>query len=205
MTMLRVRVELADVPGALAVLTTAVAALGVDVAAVDVLEVDGRSVVDEVLLRLPQQVSAQEVRDVLRVSGADVLSCREVPTARDPAVAALELAGSVLMLEEQDLGAALAGVAYADAGALVPVEEAGRYPLALRALADGVPATGPAGPVAAPLPLAAGWVLWVAPQVPEAGQLAVVGRRMDVRFAATEAARLRALVTLLEQVRRVRA
>lgn len=204
MAMLRVRVELADVPGALAGLTTAVAALGVDVAAVDVLEVDGRSVVDEVLLRLPPQVGPREVRDVLRVAGADVLSCREVPTARDPAVAALELARSVVTLEEQDLGSALAGVAYADAGALVPVDQAERYPLALRALADGVPATGPAGPQAAPLPVGTGWVLWVAPQLPDPQQLAVVGRRMDVRFAATEAARLRALVTLLEQVRRVR-
>lgn len=205
MSMLRVRVELADAPGALAGLTAAVAALAVDVAAVDVLELDGRSVVDEMLLRLPKDVTAQQVRDVLTMSGADVLSCREVVTARDPAVAALELAGSVLTLQDDHLGAALASVAYADAGALVPVEVADRYPLARRALADGVPATGSAAPEAAPLPGSSGWVMWVAPQLPEPLHLAVVGRRMDVRFAATEAARLRALVTLLEQVRRVRA
>src|SRR5689334_22000563 len=53
MNPLRVRVELADEPGALAGLTTALAGLGVDVASVDVLEVDGITVIDELVLRLP--------------------------------------------------------------------------------------------------------------------------------------------------------
>lgn len=122
MTMLRVRVEVADVPGALAALTAALAALEVDVSAIDVLEVDGRSVVDELRLRLPSGVRVQEVRDVLRMAGADVLSSA-VDTARsDPVVSAFELMRSVLD---------------------------------------------------------------------------VVGRRLNVRFSATEAARLRAFTTVL--------
>lgn len=205
MTMLRVRVEVADIPGALAGVTTALAALGVNVATIDVLEVDGRNVVDELLLRLPAGTTTQDVRDVLRVTGAEVLSCRTARVAVDPAVAAFDLARTVLSApgDADAPGRALADVAGADAGLVVGTAEAMRYPLARRALEDGVPASGPAGPDASPLSVAAGWVLWVAPQLPEPSCLVVVGRRLNVRFAATEAARLRAFAGLLEQVRQV--
>lgn len=85
MTMLRVRAAVQDVPGSLADVTAALGALKVDVAALDVLEVDGRSVVNELLLRLPAAVQVQEVRDVLRMSGADVMSSA-VDSGRSDAV-----------------------------------------------------------------------------------------------------------------------
>lgn len=205
MTMLRVRVEVADIPGTLAGITTALATLEVDVATLDVLEVDGRSVVDEMLLRLPRTVTAQDVRDVLRLAGADVLSSAPATSSTDPAVAAFDLARAVLGAagDADAPGRALAQVSYADVGAMVEIGEAMRFPLARRALEQGVPATGAAGPDASPLAVGAGWVLWVAPQLPEPSRMAVVGRRLKVRFAATEAARLRALATLLEQLRQV--
>lgn len=209
MTMLRVRVEVADIPGALAGITTALAALGVDVATLDVLEVDGRSVIDEMLLRLPASVTARDVRDVLRVAGAEVLSSAPSTSSGDPAVAAFDLARAVVSApgEADAPGRALARVAYADVGSLVATGDARRFPLAARALEQGVPASGPAGPDASPLAVggSGGWVLWVAPQLPDPSHLAVVGRRLNVRFAATEAARLRAFATLLEQLRQVNA
>jgi hypothetical protein len=201
MTDLRVRVELVDAPGALAAVTTALAALGVDVAAIDVLEVDGRTVVDELLLRLPGGVDGQEVEDALRVAGAvDVLSSAAGRSAEDSAVRAFQLVTQVLA-EPADAdapGRALARCAYADVGMFVDAADAARYPLAARALTGGVPASGRAAPDAAPLAVPTGWVLWVAPQVPHPSRLAVVGRRLNVRFSATEAARVRALATLLE-------
>lgn len=203
MTMLRVRVEVADVPGALAGLTTALASLRVDIATIDVLEVDGRTVVDEMLVRLPGGVTPQEVRDVLRLAGADVLSCGTAALGSDAAVTAFELARSVLGGSREAQGAALARVAYAEAGAVVDAAAAGDYPLALRALAEGVPASGPGGDGASPLGVRTGWVLWVAPQVPEPARLAVVARPLNVRFSATEAARLRAFATLLDALERV--
>ena len=206
MTLLRVRVELVDAPGALAGLTSALAALGVDVAAVDVLEVDGRTVVDELLLRLPRGTTAQDVEDVLRLAGAvDVLSMVESRPAADAAVSAFELARSVLSApgDADAPGLALARSAYADAGAWVEVGAAERYPLARRALDDGVPSSGRAGPDTSPLAMPSGWVLWVAPQVPDPTRLVVVGRRLNVRFSATEAARLRAFATLLDVVGRL--
>lgn len=118
--------ELADQPGALAGVTTALAALQVDVATVDVLEVDGHSVIDELLLRLPPAVDVQEVRDVLRVAGADVLSSAATTAGGDPVVAAFDLARAVLS-EPGDAdgpGRALARVGYADCGAFINVEEA---------------------------------------------------------------------------------
>ena len=208
MTVLRVRVEVADQPGALAALTTALASLGVDVASIDVLELDGSTVVDELVLRLPRGVTGGQVWDVLRVAGAArVLSSAAEGPAVDPAVAAIELARSVLASpgDAGAPGAALARAAYADVGQWLDVDDARRYPLAERALAAGVPASGPAGPDAAPLAVADGRVLWVAPALPEPHRVAVVGRRTGTRFSATEAARLRAFATLLETLDRVQA
>lgn len=203
MTMLRVRVEVADVPGALAGLTAVLAALRVDVASIDVLEIDGRTVVDEMLVRLPGGVTPQEVRDVLRMSGADVLSCGTALLGSDAAVTAFELTRSVLTGAQEARGAALARIAYAEAGAVVAVEDAQAYPLAARALAHGVPASGRGGEGTSPLAVASGWVLWVAPHVPRPAMLVVVARPLNVRFSATEAARLRAFATLLDTLERV--
>lgn len=207
MTMLRVRVELADIPGALAGITSALAALSVDVASIDVLEVDGTTVVDELLLRLPPRVTGQEVWDVLRIAGAaQVLSSAAEGPAVDQTVAAFDLAREALTAraDADAPGRALARVAYADVGRLVDVDEARRFSLAGRALATGVPTSGPAEPDASPLALPHGRVLWAAPQCPQPHRVAVVGRRMKVRFSATEAARLRAFVTLLEAMERTR-
>lgn len=200
---LRVRVELADQPGALAGLTTALAALDVDVTSMEVLEVDGRTVVDEMLLSLPTGTSQRDVEDVLRLGGAlDVLSTRADYAHRDASVRALEIAADMLTSpgDASAPGRALAAIAYADAGALLGVEEAARYPLAQRARDLGVATTGRAHPDASPLAVPTGWVLWLVPGVDRPQHVAVVGRRLDVRFSATEAARLRALVTLLEKV-----
>lgn len=203
MKLLRVRVEVADVPGALAGLAGALASLRVDVASIDVLEVDGRTVVDEMLLRLPAGVTAQEVRDVLRAAGGEVLSCSTAPSGADASVAAFDLARTAVDQGPVVRGAALARVAYAEAGALLPAEAARAYPLGLRALEEGVPASGPGGVGAAPLPVRTGWVLWVAPQVPDPQHVAVVARPLNIRFSATEAARVRSFATLLEAVSRV--
>lgn len=206
MDLLRVRVELVDEPGALAGLTAALAGLGVDVASVDVLEVDGSTVVDELMLRLPRGVSAREVEDALRIGGAvDVLSSHVDTPRGDATVRALELVGSVLTApgDADAPGRGLAKISYADAGAFLSVGEAARYPLARRARADGVPTSGRAGPDASPLAVTSGWVLWLTPSIEDPQHVAVVARRMDVRFSATEAARLRAFVTLLERLARI--
>lgn len=141
MQTLRVRIELLDAPGSLAGVTAALAALGVDVASVDVLEVDGRSVVDELVLRLPPRVGAQDVEDVLRLGGAvDVLSSSITTHRGDAAVAAFELARTVLTSpgDPDAPGRALAQVAYADVGSLVDADAARRFPLARRALDSGL-------------------------------------------------------------------
>lgn len=208
MQTLRVRIELVDEPGSLAGVTAALASLGVDVASVDVLEVDGRSVVDELVLRLPSTVGAQDVEDVLRLGGAvDVLSSSSTITRGDAAVTAFEVATMVLT-SPADPGApgrALAQIAYADVGAMLDVSAAEVYPLARRALDTGIPAAGRSTPDASPLAVASGWVLWVASHPPGAARLAVVARRMNVRFSATEAARLRALAGLLAALDRTSA
>lgn len=201
MNTLRVRVELADEPGALAGLTTALAGLGVDVASVDVLEVDGIRVVDELVLRLPTDVGPKDVEEAVRLAGAgEVLSTHIDAPRGDATVRAIELVASVLAAGDAGTaGRGLAEIAYADAGALLDLREASHFPLAQRAREQGVPISGRAGSGVSPLAVPGGWVLWLTPAVEDPLHIAVVGRRMDVRFSATEAARLRAFVTLLEK------
>lgn len=201
---LRVRVELADEPGALARLTTVLAGMGVDIASVDVLEVDGITVVDELVLRLPADVGPRDVVDALRRGGVgEVLSTHTDAPRGDATVRAMELVASVLTAPADPgaAGRALAAIAYADAGALLDLDDASPFPLAQRAREQGVPTSGRAGSDVSPLAVSGGWVLWVTPAVANPMHIAVVARRMDVRFSATEAARLRAFVTLLENHR----
>lgn len=202
MNPLRVRVQLADEPGALAGLATALAGLGVDIASVDVLEVDGITVIDELVLRLPVDVGPRDVEQAVRRSGVgEVLSSHADATRGDATVRTIELVASVLAVPgDHDLvDRGLAEIAYADAGTLLDLEEAVSFPLARRALEQGVPISGRGGPEPAPLSVAGGWVLWLTPAVEHPLHVAVVARRLDVRFSATEAARLRAFVTLLEK------
>lgn len=201
MNPLRVRVELPDEPGSLAKLTTVLAGLGVDVASVDVLEVDGITVVDELVLRLPAGVGPRDVEEALHRAGAgEVLSTHaEVPRG-DATVRAMELVTSVLIAPRgsDTAGQGLAKIAYADCGALLDISECAAFPLAQRARQHGVPICGRIAPEASPLPVPSGWLLWVTPAVADPVHIAVVARRMEVRFSATEAARLRAFVTLVE-------
>jgi hypothetical protein len=203
MTNLRLRVELADQPGVFAGATAALAALGVDLLAVDVLEENGPTVIDELVVSLPPGVTVQHVEDVLRVAGAiELLSTSiDVPT-RDPVVRVLDHAVTVLTSpwDADAKGEALAAVAYADVGQLIDVGEALRFPLARRAVETRIPAIGRADPDASPLAIPSGWVLWVAQAGPDPAFVAVVGRRLNVRFSAAEAARLRAFATLLATV-----
>jgi predicted amino acid-binding ACT domain protein len=200
MTSLRLRVELADRPGIFAAATTALAALGVDLLAIDVLEENGPTVVDELVVRTPPGVSAQDVEDVLRMAGAiEVLSVAVGGPVEDPVVRAIGYALAVLSSpwDADAAGRALASLAYADAGVMLDVGDAARFPLGRRALETGIPATGRAGPDASPLAVPTGWVLWVAQDGPDPAAMAVVARRLNVRFSAAEAARLRAFATLL--------
>jgi hypothetical protein len=205
-SVVRMRVEVPDRAGALAGVTAVLAELGVDVASVDVLEVDGSTVVDELLLRLPDGVRGRDVQLALRSAGAVEAVPADVagPTG-DATVRALGLLTSVLAApEDADApGRGLARVAYADVGMFLDRGEALRFPLGRRALETAVPVSGRAGPDASPLASPGGWVLWTTPSVEDPLHIAVVARSLDVRFSATEAARLRAFATGLEQVSRV--
>lgn len=197
----RLRIELADRPGVFAGATAALAALGVDLLAIDVLEENGPTVIDELVVRLPAAITIQDVEDALRMVGAiEVLSVTAGGPRADPVVRAIAQAVSVLTTpwDAGAKGKALAQMAYADVGALIDVGEAHRFPLGRRALQTGVPAIGRAGPDSSPLASPhGGWVLWVAQDGPDPAFMAVVGRRLNVRFSAAEAARVRAFATLL--------
>jgi hypothetical protein len=202
----RMRVELPGRAGALAGVTAVLADMGVDVASLDVLEVDGTTAVDDLLLRLPDGVLVRDVQMGVRSAGAvDVVPAGMDGPSGDATVRALGLMTSILASpDDADApGRGLARVAYADVGMFLDRGEAVRFPLGRRALETAVPTSGRAGPDASPLASRGGWVLWATPNVDDPLHIAVVARGLDVRFSATEAARLRAFATGLEQLSRV--
>ena len=206
MPRLRIRVELPDVPGALAAAADALAGLGSDIERVDVLEVDGQTVVDEIVVTTADAVDIATVERVLAAAGAlAVLSHTVDRPIADPVVSALELVREVLAAPTADeraerAGAVLARLAYADNGRLVPARAVDPHPMACRALHDGIPTAGRNVAGAAPAGMSGAWALWFAPVVARPRRVAVVTRAVNVRFSASEIARARAFLTLLEDL-----
>ena len=206
MPRLRIRVELPDVPGALAAAADALAGLGTDIERVDVLEVDGQTVIDEIVVTVADSVAIATVEAALTGAGAlAVLSHTVDLPAADPIVSTLDLVREVIAaptaLERAErAGAVLARLAYADNGRLVPARSVGSHPMARRALHDGVPTAGRNLEGAAPAGMSGAWALWFAPVVARPRRVAVVTRAVNVRFSASEIARARAFLTLLEEL-----
>ena len=88
-----IRVELPDLPGALAKVATVVSELNGDVVSVDVHEVDGNNAVDEMVVEFLTGLDPGELGHALDRSGAGrLLSCSPADTRADPVVEALRWA-----------------------------------------------------------------------------------------------------------------
>jgi hypothetical protein len=72
--------------------------------------------------------------------------------------------------------------------------------MACRALHDGIPTAGRNLAGAAPAGMSGAWALWFAPVVARPRRVAVVTRSVNVRFSASEIARARSFLTLLEDL-----
>jgi len=200
----RLRITLPDRLGALGRIGTVVGALGGNVLAVDVQEVDGPSVVDELLVDLPDHVLPADVAAALAKAGAgSLLSAKAGADVPDQVVRALRWACALTSAGpygvDDELERAVAEVCGCSNVWLAGVEQARLVEAARLALARGRPVTHRT----ADLPLALGpvaadevWLLAVPDARIEPARVALVARALPDRFTVTEVERVSALLSL---------
>ena len=178
--------------------------LGGNVLTIDVQEVDGPAVVDELLVDLPDEVVPADVARALESAGAGVLlSAKPGADVPDQVVRALRWACALTSAGpygvDDELERAVAEVCGCSNVWLADVEQARPVEAARLALARGRPvshrtADPPAalGPVAAPEV----WLLAVPDARLEPARVALVARPLPDRFTVTEIERVSALLSL---------
>src|SRR3954452_13550810 len=88
MVFARLRIELADHPGALAAVSRVLAAEGLNVVEVSMHEVEWRRAVDEIVVHVAEPVRATELSVSLATAGAELLSVAPCDMRGDPTVTA---------------------------------------------------------------------------------------------------------------------
>lgn len=184
-----VRIELPDEPYTLGRIATALGALGANILHIDVHELDGNDVVDEIVIAGPDSLSPAEVRTALLDAGATtVVSVPIVHRQMDALVRALtSLASLVRDAGDEALLAVVPSIVPIESAAIGRIDDLEEIDPSGRQLRWGTPAART---------IAKAWVLAV-PRVdrtPTPYDALVV--RRAIRFSATEVARLRALLLL---------
>ena len=183
------RVELPDQPNTLGRIATALGGLGANILDIDVHELDGADVVDEIVIAGPPSLSPADVRAALLAAGArTVVSVPIVHRQMDALVRALTaLVAFVRDSSDASLTAVVPSVVPVESAAIERIADLDAVDPGGHQLRSGTPAARATG---------GAWVL----AVPRTGQRspsedALVVRRA-IRFSATEVARLRALLLL---------
>lgn len=203
-----IRVELPDLPGALAKVATVVSELNGDVVSVDVHEVDGNNAVDEMVVEFLTGLDPGELGHALDRSGAGrLLSCSPAPDRADPVVEALrwarDLAAAPVAGAGGTLERVLADACPAAAVWVAPIDDARAVAAGRLALVRSLPVVQRAEEmpegfgVEAPGPV---WLLAVADGAQPTRTIAFLARPVSLRFTASEVARVDALVAIWRTV-----
>jgi len=197
MVFARLRIELADHPGALAAVTRVLAAGGLNVVEVSIHEAEPPRAVDEIVVHAEEPVAA----DALASVGAELLSVAPCDMRGDSVVTALTWV--IATLEKPTRKSSLAtGVRLMtgiDPVHVFTIEEARQWPIVVAALRRGWPVVERLAH--APDPLRAvgdgdGSGVWVlaAPEGPDPSLVVMAVRPYAIRFTATEMNRLAAVL-----------
>lgn len=197
------RIEFADQPGMLARLSTALSRCGANIVALDIHELDGERVIDEIVVETGQS-TPEVLRAALMRAGADsVVSTTVAPRLTDVVVACLDgvTAMTRAMVENRDVDATLAALvvrlALVGEVAILSAADAATGPVSARALTEGAPTVERVEPPGSTHPE---WELALPYPEHDPRIVLVVRRNAGVRFSATEVARLRALLRVHDRV-----
>jgi len=189
----RLRIELPDRPGALAVVTRAIADSDANIVSVDVHEVDGDTAVDEIVVDVAHDWAPRSLAATLAASGmGSLLSSRRVTTVEDPLVSVLRSLAKMLGNEpgafEAETRRALLAVAHGSSARILDIAEAEREVAARATLERGTSLVTHADDH--------GWILTAVDDPTDPALVAVITRSLNLRFSATEVARVEALLHL---------
>jgi hypothetical protein len=211
--LVRLRVEMADVPGALAQAAAIIADHGGNITALDVQRSDNASAVDEVTVELGDTSDLSKLRRRLNESGVARVVALQSANPEDLLVRVLRRVGGLLATPWEDGDLELRrGVAELCATPAVWVTTsadaasytAGREALAARGEAVAMQ-TDERLPLLAETVSGAAWVLAIADPSPESRQRVVfVARPLTKPFTTTEISRVEGLIALYDQIMSIR-
>jgi len=198
-TLVRLRIALADEPGALARIASLIASHGGNITSVDVHLAAGPAAVDDLVVAFPEGVDAGALRDAISGAGAGTLLSMQEAYRADPVVAAFNSAAALLAGGASDHAAlirSVAELASSPAVWIVANDEARRWEAGRMALDRGAAVATAADlpeEMSARLPGPA-WLLAVA--TGDGRHVVLVGRLQTNPFTNTEIARIEALLGL---------
>jgi hypothetical protein len=201
MTRYRLRVELPDLPGALAKVATVISDLDGDVVSIDIHELDGHQVVDELVVEVLTELDSRTLGAALEAADAGMLlSCAPAAARPEPVLEALGWARELAAADDPSiLGRVLASACHSAKVWVAPIDEAREVPAGRLALARGAPLVQRSHDLPGPLggrPASTMWLLAVPDTRPHARAIAFLARPGSLRFTASEVARVDALMTL---------
>lgn len=201
MVFARLRIELADHPGALAAVTRVLAAAGMNVVEVSIHEAEPPRAVDEIVVHADEPIRTDTLAPALAAAGAELLSVAPCDMRGDPAVTALTWVAATLErpTRKSSLATGVRLLTGIDPVHVCTAEEARRWPIGAAAIRGGRPVVQRLA--GAPEPLqgsvagdASGvWVL-AAPDAPDPSLVVLAARPYAIRFTATEMNRLAAVL-----------
>lgn len=202
----RLRLELPDRPGALALVARVLAEVGANITSVDIHELDGDTAVDEIVVSTPDSWEPSVFAAALeRTGAATLLSSAANVASRDPIVWALSWSAAMVAAgadaSELELGRAVLELTGAPAAWVCEVDEAVRYEAGRLALERGSPVIQKMDPAQAATHGFSGtiWVLAAADGYLDSQIVAFAVRPLALRFTPVEVARVEALLGLRRQ------
>ena len=201
MSRYRLRVELPDLPGALAKVATVISDLDGDVVSIDVHELDGHQVVDELVVEVLTDLDGRVLGAALEEADAGILlSCTPATARPEPVVEALGWARELAARNDPStVGRVLAAACQSSKVWVAPIDEAREVAAGRLALARGAPLVQRSHDLPEQLggrPASTMWLLAVPDGQPHTRCIAFLARPGSLRFTASEVARVDALMAL---------
>jgi len=202
MVFARLRIELADHPGALAAVTRVLAGGGLNVVEVSIHEAEPPRAVDEIVVHAEEPLATGELALALAHVGAELLSVAPCDMRGDPIVTALTWVTATLEkpTRKSSLATGVRLLTRIEPVHVVTVEESRDWPIVAAALRRGWPVVERLAqpPPGLRLPAVEGegsgvWVL-AAPDGPDPSLVVLAVRPYAIRFTATELNRLGAVL-----------
>jgi predicted amino acid-binding ACT domain protein len=209
--LVRLRIALADRPGALARVAALIAEHGGNIISVDVHRAGVVSAVDDLVVEFPEDADMVSLRNDLTASGAATLLSQQDAHTADPIAGTLLRAADMIGARPDDpedaLARSVAELCASPVAWVSPTDEAGRYEAGRFALerngAIALRTTELPGSLAERLPGEV-WLLAVPdPELLSGGRVVFVARSLANEFTSTEIGRIEALMALHDQIERL--